>query len=579
MMLSILKRIIPYFFVIGLIFALTQMLPASSLSLDEEIAQIAKQIADLEKSVAPLKSESSTLQSQIASAKVQIARTEKQIAEMGQKLIDKEADLEVQKLLLGQRVRRYYINTKKFNPLLVFFSASQSTDLLRQYTWYQSVISQDKNTITDFVSDINSLTQNKQNLEKETLRLAAVKKSLEDRFGFLSSEIKKAEDYKNELSKRQQQLIAEKTQLFNTSVGDVSSSDDPASRPDYNPGFSPAFAAFSFGAPHRKGMSQYGAFGRAKQGQNYETILKAYYGNIRIETVETPGSINTSIGSLPFEDNYLVGIAEMPASWGDQGGFEALKAQAIAARTYALAYTGWRLSNRNASGSICVTEACQVYKTSRYQSPGKWKEAVEATRGQVLVSNSSNEIFSSMYASTAGGATYSYSSLGHSTPQLWDTTCNNQSCWPNDAFEKIAGSAWYYKGWYKTRSNLSCGRSHPWLTNSEFSDIINAVLYFSKTNDSTHLSQIDSGGCFGGNDPNAWSREELARQVGDKGGPVSSVNSVSVDYSTAGYTNTVRVSTDKGDFSFNGSDFKDIFVLRAPGAIALKSNLFNLIKK
>jgi len=25
--------------------------------------------------------------------------------------------------------------------------------------------------------------------------------------------------------------------------------DDPASRPDYNPGFSPAFAAFSFGAP------------------------------------------------------------------------------------------------------------------------------------------------------------------------------------------------------------------------------------------------------------------------------------------------------------------------------------------
>jgi SpoIID/LytB domain protein len=409
--------------------------------------------------------------------------------------------------------------------------------------------------------------------------LAAVKKSLEDRFGFLAGEIKKAEDYKNELSKRQQQLIAEKTQLFNTSVGDVSSSSDPASRADYNPGFSPAFGAFSFGAPHRKGMSQYGAFGRAKEGQNYETILKAYYGNIRIETVDSPGSINTSVGSLPFEDNYLVGIAEMPASWGDQGGFEALKAQAIAARTYALSYIGWRLSNRNASGSICVTEACQVYKTSRYNSPGKWKEAVEATRGQVLVSNSSNEIFSSMYASTAGGATYSYSSLGHSTPQLWDTSCNNQSCWPNDSFEKTAGSAWYYKGWYKTRSNLSCGRSHPWLTNSEFSDIINAVLYFSKTNDSTHLTQIDSGGCFGGNDPNAWSREELARQETHKGRPVSSVNSISVDYSTSGYTNTVRVSTDKGDFSFNGSDFKDIFVLRAPGAIALKSNLFNIIKK
>ena len=30
-------------------------------------------------------------------------------------------------------------------------------------------------------------------------------------------------------------------------------------------------------------MSQYGAFGRAKSGQNYEAILKAYYGDIKIE--------------------------------------------------------------------------------------------------------------------------------------------------------------------------------------------------------------------------------------------------------------------------------------------------------
>jgi SpoIID/LytB domain protein len=540
-------------------------------SIDEEISDLSKQIADLENSITPLRKESTNLQSKIAQAKVTIAKMENQISDLGKKLIDKESDLEVQKTLLSERIRKYYINSKKYNPFLIFFASTESVSLLRQYSWYQAIISQDRTTIIAYVNDITNLNQNKKNLEVEKVKLSAFKKSFESRFGFLAGEIKKAEVYKQELTKKQQQLIAEKTAMFNTSVGDVSSSDDPASRADYNPGFAPAFAAFSFGAPHRKGMSQYGAFGRAKAGQNYETILKAYYGDIRLEKVSTGDSIKTSIGTLPFEDNYLVGIAEMPAGWGDQGGYEALKAQAIAARTYALNSTNML------AGSICVTEACQVYSRSRFNSPGKWKQAVEDTRGVVIKSNSSGQIFSTMYASTAGGALLSYSSNGHSTPQLWDTSCGNQSCWPGSAFEKTAGSSWYYKGWYKTRSNAAYGRSHPWLNQEEFTDVVNAILYFSKTNDSSHLSQTQN--CIGSCDSNAWSRDELKRQVGDKGGPVSSVNSINVDYSTAGNTQTVRLNTDKGDLNFNGTDFKDIFNLRAPGGITIKSGLFNLEKK
>ncbi|MCX6726639.1 MAG: hypothetical protein NTY75_02360 [Candidatus Shapirobacteria bacterium] len=494
-----------------------------------------------------------------------------QITDLGQKLIDRESDLEVQKTLLSQRVRQYYINTKKFNPLMIFLASAESSSLLRQYTFYQSVITQDRTSIVAYVNDINTLNVNKTKLEAEKVKLAAVKKDMETRFGFLAGEIKKAQDYKNVLSAQQQSLIAEKNAMFNTSVGDASTSDDPASRADYNPGFSPAFAAFSFGAPHRKGMSQYGALARAQNGQNYETILKAYYGDIKLEKINTDGSIKTSVGTIPFESNYLVGIAEMPAGWGDKGGYEALRAQAIAARTYALSYTN------NLSGSICVTEACQVYSRSRLNSPGRWKQAVEETRGIVIKSNQSGNIFSTMYASTSGGAILSYSSSGHSTQVLWDTKCGSLSCWPTDAYEKQASSPWFYKGWYKTRSNVTAGRSHPWLTNDEFSDIINAVLYFSKTNDSSHLSQIQN--CLGSCDSNAWSRDELRRQVSDKSGPVSSVNSVSVDYSTGGYTQTVRVSTDKGDFSFSGSSFKDIFTLRAPGALTIKSSLFNIEKK
>jgi len=179
--------------------------------------------------------------------------------------------------------------------------------------------------------------------------------------------------------------------------------DDPASRPDYNPGFSPAFAAFSFGAPHFKGMSQYGALGRAKSGQGFEQILKAYYGDIRIETVDTNFDLPTTIGNLPFEDNYLKGIAEMPAKWADEGGWEALKAQAIAARSYALAYTGWRMGSRNPKESICITEKCQVYNSGKAANPGRWGDAVNETKGKIIVSNQSGEVVNAWYSSTSGG--------------------------------------------------------------------------------------------------------------------------------------------------------------------------------
>lgn len=539
--------------------------------INDDIAALTKQIAELEASMAPLKKESTNLSSKIALAKSQIVSVEKQVTALGQKLIDKESDLEVQRTLLSERVRNYYINSKKYNPLMIFFSQSGTTNLIQQFTWFNAIISRDQTAIVAFTNEINSLNLNKKKLETEKVKLAAVKKDMETRFGFLAGEIKKAEEYKKELSARQQSLIAEKNAMFNTSVGDVSSSDDPASRSDYNPGFAPAFAAFSFGAPHRKGMSQYGAYGRSQAGQSYETILKAYYGDIRIEKVDTDGSIATSVGTLPFESNYLVGIAEMPAGWGDKGGYEALKAQAIAARTYALSYTN------NRTKSICTTEACQVYSTSRLNSPGKWKQAVEDTKGMVIKSNATGQVFSTMYASTSGGSIIAYSSSGHSTPQIWDSACGSQSCWPNDAYEKKSGSPWYYKGWYKTRSNAAYGRSHPWLTNDEFTDILNAILYYSKTKDSTHLSQNQN--CIGSCDPDSWSRDEMKRQVGDKGGAISSVSSINVNYSTGGYTQSVSVSTDKGSFTFDGAEFKEIFTLRAPGAITIKSTLFNIEKK
>ena len=62
--------------------------------------------------------------------------------------------------------------------------------------------------------------------------------------------------------------------------------------------------------------------------------------------------------TLPFED-YLKGIAEVPPSWPRA----ALEAQAIAARSYALATTGWEgAEGETLKTPICATTSCQVYR-------------------------------------------------------------------------------------------------------------------------------------------------------------------------------------------------------------------------
>jgi len=61
--------------------------------------------------------------------------------------------------------------------------------------------------------------------------------------------------------------------------------------------------------------------------------------------------------------------AEMPSSWP----IEALKAQAVAARSYAVSYY-------LANGYVCTTAACQVYGNTRYTTTD---QAVDATRGVV----------------------------------------------------------------------------------------------------------------------------------------------------------------------------------------------------
>ncbi|MBI2021900.1 hypothetical protein HYS93_03410 [Candidatus Daviesbacteria bacterium] len=531
-------------------------------SFADEVEDLQKQIDELNKSREQSIAATKPLEGQLDALRRQLAQIQVNLQNLSYKIAQKEKDLDartekiaLQQALLEKRVRSYYIRSYLTDPLTIILSSQDSSGIFRELSYRLAATKEDKKVITSITEEVTDLLTQKEKLEKDKVSLASLQKQVDNNANLLGTEIKKAKDFQADISgkiadltAKQQAILAAKSGTFTTSVGDVPLADDENARPNFNPGFAPAFAAFSFGGyTHRNGMSQYGAKGRAESGQNAEQILQAYYPGATLnKSYSVPATINVDgYGSKNFEDEYMKRIYEMPNSFPK----EALKAQAVAARTYAV----------RRGGSICPTESCQVYKDSN--KGGAWEEAVNETRGWVLEGGSNAQ-----YSSTTGG---------YGNNSGWDTKCGNRTCWTVDAYEKLAGSPWFYKGWYRDRSGASCGRSHPWLNTEEMSDVLNAWIVYQSGSDRDRISPVDTS-CWSGN---PFSISEMRDRANGNGGAVTSVSGASVVYADNGTTSSVTFSTNRGSISISGSDFKTIFNLRAPGYISIKSPLFNIEKK
>lgn len=165
------------------------------------------------------------------------------------------------------------------------------------------------------------------------------------------------------------------------------------------------------GYGHGHGMSQHGAQGAALQGLGYQDIVGFYYpgtswgkvrGRVRVlisargpitlwtpsgsrtyrgilrAASPAPGSSSRDTVNIVTIDQYVMGVVpyEMPASWHP----EAVKSQAVAARTYA---TWSRNQNFRRHYQICDTTACQVYGGVDGEDR-RSNAAVRATRREVL---------------------------------------------------------------------------------------------------------------------------------------------------------------------------------------------------
>ena len=166
------------------------------------------------------------------------------------------------------------------------------------------------------------------------------------------------------------------------------------------------------------------------------------------------------LDSITMED-YLLGIAEMPSDWH----VEALKVQAVAARTYAYSVVYDRRTRQSWTlpFDIYASTQDQYYAgDTREKSPyaSGWLQAVAATANQVLLHNNSYVL--AHYSSSNGGyvSTDTFRSAAkrkpylQPTPDSFDSYTNPYSTW------RVTYTNAQLSGWLNTYNDTYVGTLH-----------------------------------------------------------------------------------------------------------------------
>lgn len=539
---------------------------------EKKIAKCQEEWNLMEKAKAPHVSALTKMESDIAAFQNRIKGIETDLAKKAAAIAESETELAEIMGLATRRIAALYRRTQTYNPLLPFLTSTNVGAVLRAFTYQHVVIDEDKKVIAQTATFIRDLEARKTELEKERATLGSLKADLDRRAAGVRKLVGEASAYQTKLSgiiaslsAKQQSFLAAKLSGLNLpsslGAGPLYCTDDRK----LDPGFSPAFAFFTFGIPHRVGLNQYGALGRAKARQNHEEILRAYFSDFSFENRSADIEVQ-GYGRMSLE-SYLLGIYEMPGDWP----IEALKAQVIAARSYALAYTD------NGAKSICTTQACQVYKGGN--KGGAWEQAVRDTNGKTMVSG--GKPITAWYSSTDGGFTYQNNDVWGGSHRSWTKRMRDASG-DVGSFGDLLSRGYDRDSpcFYAAQGFRSEFGKSAWLKSEEVADIANVILLAKRDGGTKeHLYQPDKPNPAG---TDTWDRDRVKTELRSRGGtPFSSVSDVSisgVDWGLGRVTG-VTVNGDAGSVSFEGNEFKDFFNLRAPANIQIVGPLFNIERK
>ena len=549
-------------------------------------SSISQALQDSINATAPLQSRLDSLNSQIQGIKDTVTKIENSLTVKKQNIDQGYANLAKQQEILDATIRDYYIKSYYNSPLVIFLSSATASQFTQILGYQRANADRDKAIIENIALTIQDLETQKAELKTQEAQLTSLKTTLDQQTAQLNTIVSGAKAYQATLSNQlaslnsiQQSIIAAKLAGLNipltayAGLGGGCSSDIS---PYKDPGFSGTkFGFFTYGVPNRVGLNQYGALGRAQAGQSYQDILNAYYQNIQFTNID-PNTQITVNGTNDYGESfnnqqmsiedYVKHLYEMPSAWPAQ----ALEAQAIAARSYAMAATN------NGASAICPNQHCQEVKTEI--NAQSWQDAVDATKG-IIMTNGGSPI-KAWYSSTHGGYEFSSSDIGWSstpyTKEMQDTasTANSFSDLSSNAYDgpSHANSPWFYCDW-GSRSQYN---GTAWLQSSEVADIVNAILLAQKDSSTVnHLYQTDKPNPAG---TDTWSADQVRQELQNRGiTPFNSISNISVsaNFGSGNVTN-VSVTGDAGTVNINGSDFKNYFDLRAPANIQIVGPMYNI---
>lgn len=150
-------------------------------------------------------------------------------------------------------------------------------------------------------------------------------------------------------------------------------------------------------------------------GMPVEFDNRSYRG--KIEVFGNSRNTFTVVNELPLEE-YLLGVVPNELNPVTFGEIEALKAQAVAARTYIMRNLG---QYKNEGYDICATDACQVYMGQGTENALS-TQAVTETRG--VIAAYQDQPINALYSSTCGGRTEDAENIfDEKIPYLVSTIC------------------------------------------------------------------------------------------------------------------------------------------------------------
>lgn len=378
---------------------------------NKEKAEIEQNIKNIESSIATLTESSNEIEEKLNAVKDEKIKLEGEVGKLESKLTEIST-------LLGSYEEQLKVKEKDIiaNTNLLFkLSYSSRSQILSNQQDLEGVVEDSTRTsvavdlfkaeVKDYKDKIKKTSSQIEAVKKDKEDIATILKETQEKLASLQAEFDQqklamnnasstADNYRKDLNNLNSELkfLSQRQQQLQSQEKNKMENNQQISQTEIKDGeYYFAGRGRDLVEGHGLGMSQWGAFGMAQKGWNYEKILKFYYSGVQITNYNEPDYVKVTgvTDYIPFDD-YLSGIGEVPNSWPA----EAIKAQVVAARTYVMGVCGNRTHCE-----ICGTASCQVYLGGDAK-----RQYVNETKGKVITHGGSPIV-----------AFYSASHRGHSS--------------------------------------------------------------------------------------------------------------------------------------------------------------------